>query len=380
MTLKLGVKNFKSVGRVELELGDVTVLVGPPAAGKSNILDALAVLGYFHRLKVLDREYKNSAAYLEPPSLVARFRELPHLFRGYDLTHAVELELSGDVNLRYGISYEAGAPRITVNDKQLLWDLQTFRSDWMGEAQSIAKTLPPFEGRLYGFDRYGLTFGPSSLHVYLSNPSAAKDAPLYVLSELGWNAPHIVRRHRKAVSNIDDVMREYMNERIELKVRRTGEVVLYDYDYEMEAVGVSETVFRTLYTLLALESSQFYAKYHGLEKKFVALLEEPEAHVFPYFLDLLTDYVEKAAGSIYVVVSTHNPLFLSLLWDRVEKVRTYYVYRLADGSTSVRELDADKMAKDLTASEDVLFGPPSEALKRYTKEVAEGAEGKAGAG
>jgi AAA15 family ATPase/GTPase len=56
--LKLTIENFKSIKGLELLLDDLTILVGPPAAGKSNILDALAIMGYFHKFKVLDREYR----------------------------------------------------------------------------------------------------------------------------------------------------------------------------------------------------------------------------------------------------------------------------------------------------------------------------------
>ncbi len=38
--MRIIIENFKSVGRTELELGPVTFLIGPPAGGKSNIMDA----------------------------------------------------------------------------------------------------------------------------------------------------------------------------------------------------------------------------------------------------------------------------------------------------------------------------------------------------
>jgi predicted ATPase len=45
LTLSVEIEWFKSVESVEFELGDLTVLLGPPAAGKSNILDVLGVAG-----------------------------------------------------------------------------------------------------------------------------------------------------------------------------------------------------------------------------------------------------------------------------------------------------------------------------------------------
>jgi predicted ATP-dependent endonuclease of OLD family len=77
LTLRVRIEWFKSIESVEFELGDLTVLLGPPAAGKSNILDALGVAGYLHRFRLLDREYGNNAANLEPLTLIARFNEAP---------------------------------------------------------------------------------------------------------------------------------------------------------------------------------------------------------------------------------------------------------------------------------------------------------------
>jgi hypothetical protein len=117
----------------------------------------------------------------------------------------------------------------------------------MSEVQNFVKGTSSFEARLYGFDRYGLRSEayslpyPCGLHARLSNPSARIDAPSYVLSEVGWNAPYIIQRHPDAVSSINDVLKEHMGERIELKVRKTGEVLIFDNDYEVDAVGVSET-------------------------------------------------------------------------------------------------------------------------------------------
>ncbi len=381
MTLKLEIENFKSIRKVELELDDLTILVGPPAAGKSNILDALAIMGYLHKFNVLNEEYKNYAANLEPLLFSARFREISQLFRDYILTNTIKLKVAGGVNLSYEILYTAGAAKVMVDGKPLPWDLKTLRPDPMSELQNFVKTIPSLESRLYGFDRYGLmseasTHPLSALHTRLQSLSTAKDTPSSILSEVGWNAPYIIRRHSKVVNNINEVLREHLGEKMELKVRRTGEALIFDYDNEIDMIGVSETVFRVLYTLLALDSSQFYVKYHSLEKKFMALFEEPEAHVFPYFLNILADHISNAVNNIYVVISTHNPIFVSWLWDRVEKVKTYYVYREADGSTSVRELDIGKMARELATAEEVLLKPPSEVIKKYVVEVAEGIESK----
>ena len=41
---RLRLKNFRNLARVDLEFGDLTILVGPNASGKSNLLDALRLI------------------------------------------------------------------------------------------------------------------------------------------------------------------------------------------------------------------------------------------------------------------------------------------------------------------------------------------------
>jgi len=67
------VSNFRSIENAEFKLAPLTILIGPPASSKSNILDVLAFAGYFNRILLLDKEYENNASKLEPPQLVLRF-------------------------------------------------------------------------------------------------------------------------------------------------------------------------------------------------------------------------------------------------------------------------------------------------------------------
>jgi energy-coupling factor transporter ATP-binding protein EcfA2 len=145
---------------VSLELAGLTVLMGPPGSGKSNILDALALIGYLRRFGVIANEYKGAASNMEPLTVISRFQGHHQLFRYYDISKAVKVKVSGDVNLAITLSYVAGALRVFVNDVQLPWDLVALRSDPMQEVQNtVSKVGVGFESRLYGFDRYGLASG-----------------------------------------------------------------------------------------------------------------------------------------------------------------------------------------------------------------------------
>ena len=104
--------------------------------------------------------------------------------------------------------------------------------------------------------------------------------PCNVLSGFGWNAPRIVRSAIDVTSNLNEALREAIDEKIEIKVLRPGSIPVFDYDVEVEPLS-SNSLFRTLYYALALKSAINYAKLHGLEGRSIALLEELETHILP---------------------------------------------------------------------------------------------------
>ncbi len=77
-----------------------------------------------------------------------------------------------------------------------------------------------------------------------------------------------------------------------------------------------------------------------------------------------------------VVISTHNPLLVSLLWDRVKNVETYYAHRDTGGSTRDAKLDVDKMAGDMVTSDELLLQPPHEIVRKYAVGASPLGEGK----
>jgi len=150
-------------------------------------------------------------------------------------------------------------------------------------------------------------------------------------------------------------------------VLKDGALLMFDYDVEIGLDSVSDALLRTIYYLIALRSSVNYAKYHGLERRMIVMLEEPAAHVFPFFLEILAEQIKDTARTVKVVINTHNPLLVSAIWDRVSKVGTYYVYRDSLGSTSVAEIDIEKVAKSVADSEDLMLMRVNDVVTRFVK-------------
>lgn len=86
--MEVSISHYKSIEKAQMKLGRVTVLLGPPAAGKSNLLEAIAPATYFDRYAFyVDRE---------PLSRLVRTADVSDLFTFYDLTKTVEINTSTD--------------------------------------------------------------------------------------------------------------------------------------------------------------------------------------------------------------------------------------------------------------------------------------------
>lgn len=373
--LKFEISSFKSIRYLSLDIAPVTLLIGPPASGKSNILDSIALLGYFERILRINEEYGDYGLNLESPSTITRFERHEQLFRYGNLAEKISMSLlRGDMQERINIYYEGGRLIMRVNDVDIPWDLQSTTTDSMMAVKNALNTAVKngmlLGSRLYGYDRYGLgSFGTFSFSSWLRG-IGAKDFPKNVLSELGWNAIYIIRRVPDIVHELNDVIKERFEEKVEIKVLRTGITIIFDYDFDVEALGVSDSIFRALYNLVAIRSAANYVKLYGLEGQFLLLLEEPEAHIFPFFMDVLAEHISDAAKHFYIVVSTHNPILVSLLWDKISDLKTYYILRGKDGSTKAFDVNIEKLAKDFITSEELLIMSPAKILSRYVK-VAE---------
>lgn len=378
-SIKIEISGFKSIKKpVEFNLAPLNILLGPPASGKSNILDAIAILGYFARFLFFDKEYGGNPANIESLPIIARFNEPPQLFNYSNLANPIKISIkSGDNPINtLRIFYERGKLNVILNDKNLPWDLMNYQPEPIKAAHSAIASLSSaeselYDARLYGYDRYGLASTQCPNDYTCSFPLRLKgvrkkDFPGSILSEFGWNALSLIKSSANIIVSLNRKLRDYLDQEIEVRYLRRGELIVFDYGIEIEFTSVSDSIFRVLYYLMSIQSALNYAKLKGEEKKFILLLEEPEAHIFPFFLDLLVDQIKDATKDLYVIITTHNPIFSSMVWDKVEKLSTYYTTRDDVGNTLISELDVKKLTDELKTSEDILFMSPKKVLEKYT--------------
>ena len=124
MLKKLTVRNFKSLMDVSVEFPSLAVLFGPNAAGKSNLLDAIAALSRIGNVRtlsdVLDRPLPVRGHAFEAFSFPAG--GLPALLKQLTARFSLEADLAVDAELyRYRVepSIELRSGRLSVADEYL---------------------------------------------------------------------------------------------------------------------------------------------------------------------------------------------------------------------------------------------------------------------
>jgi len=350
--MEISITNFKSIGKAQVKLGRATVLLGPPAAGKSNLLETIAFATYFDRYAFYDD--------VEPLPRLVRTDNIRCVFTQCNTSKLVEIGIGADGRRRtLRLRLFQNWPRLELNHAEVpikeggnasylfSYSGRLYQAHISGVKDMIRGLEEKVLARLYGFDRFKDSIVNSMVNgVEVEAPS--------LLREDGKNFGAVAAGHVEVFKNVNAELKELSQ--TEIVLLDDGRVAAHHGHIAMRP---PESLLRVLYYLVGLSSTYDYARLHGLEDKAVVLLEDPE--VYPKFFHLLVEYIAKFSEVGYVVITTHNPILVSLLRDRLD-VTPYYVYRGDGGLTEVAELDKDKLAEELATSEDVLFMKPSEVL------------------
>lgn len=119
MIKNISINNFKSINRVDLELGRLNVFIGENGAGKSNVLEAIAFAGAACSRK-LDNEFLASRGIrVTAPSLMQSAFEMDALEQIIEISTAIEkgtlsykIKSSGDAYSKWDAS-----PEIKINSQ-----------------------------------------------------------------------------------------------------------------------------------------------------------------------------------------------------------------------------------------------------------------------
>ena len=334
-----GLRSIRSLRKVELR--PLNVLIGANGSGKSNFIEAFALLHaicagrlhhYVHRFGGADRM----------------------LHFGTERTTEIEIELSfSEERNRYGIVLEAGAADVlrVASEVTHSWDKEHYdrpydeplapnggeaaisSSDLRGVALQVRRRLDSW--RVYHFHNTSV-FSPlrktANVHDRHALEADGSNLPAFLLAlrEAHPGAYSLIRKTvRLAMPFFDDfVLRPFGEHNDAIRLQWTHRSSKKSFD----VLSISDGALRFIaLTTLLLQPSKLRPR--------VILLDEPELGLHPYALCLFAAMVRSASVESQVVLSTQSAIFLDYF-----EPEDLVVSERENGETRMRRLERAALA------------------------------------
>lgn len=375
----LRIKNFRSVGDVDVPLGPLTVLVGPNGSGKSNVVDALRflrdcfALGFDQAIR--DREGLSvfrkwsASGKSQDVSLGVTMATHTRDSVSYDFTLASHPQEGYRIKReQICITVEENEPITVIRQGKKLttiWKNKKYQlksrnangiigdSDWEGPAGlfnaffQLAEDYPlddalPIGGTLvleYQPLPYAMRQFLRTVLIYSLNPSQLRspqrlnqESPL---NENGENLSAVLRdlhRDKQVANEIQQILSRLVPDISNFSISTTGSY-LVTYLHYKDATGKirksdlgqeSDGTLRVLGILAALYQRSERIL-HREDMHQLLVIEEPEVHIHPGMLAVLADSFREASLHHQILLTTHSPDLLDFLPPEsflvVEKVK-----------------------------------------------------------
>lgn len=385
---RVRLENYKSIGRCDVGLAPLTVLVGRNGSGKSNFLDALGFIGDSLRSS-LDHAVRERGGL----RLICR-HSIDHP-RSFEIE--VEITLDGGVPATYAIKIDSKAKggefwvareklvvgsarvsplehsktsmRFVAEESAAPYHSPAWYEVEDGEVVSSSlRDMPPAApDRLYLVTASGLRqFRPAydalvSMGFYNLNPETMKRPQSPDAGELlhrdGWNIASVIARLERDAPDLEERVVEYLRKivpgvqdfrRIELGPQETvqfhQEVQGAQSPWSFYAMAMSDGTLRALGILIAAFQPT------GRHRVRLVGIEEPETALHPAAAGALIDALREATAHTQVLLTTHSPDLIDGLDFERDKLLVVHSH---GGTTELAEPDQ----ASLTSIKDHLMTP-----------------------
>ena len=330
---RIGVRNYRALAAVDLDLRPINLIFGPNGAGKSTLLDTLY---FFRDCAIRGVEVASSE----------RSHGIGILWDGADDDGGISIELATD-KVAYGLTFSLSAGRIeefagerlrSIAREQMLIDRsagsdkaslyhteiqQNVQVD-LREPQKLSLGLfldfnrgdgeAGYLDKLLHFIRL---YHSRSFFLYRLKRQGSESSHETRLWDLGNNAWSVLRNlhDKRSIDARYDTIMQYMTEAFPvfdgILLEQTGPASVYASFLEKErrrgilASGVSDGFLQLLLLLTALFSEG--------ERPSVLLFDEPEVSLHPWALVVLAKAVKAAAErwNKQIFLATHSPVLIS---------------------------------------------------------------------
>ncbi len=350
---RVSIRNYKSIDKCVVRLGQITALVGRNGAGKSNFLDAIRFVGDCLQTS-MDHAIKSRGG----------LEQVRRRSTGHPRNFGIRLDIILGDWTKASFAFEvASRPKGGFAIKQET--LSIIRPDGSfsakyrveeGQVKDSSHTNPPpaVADRLYLVTAAGLpeirpVFDAlTAMGFYSLNPEAIKELQSPDAGELlhrdGSNAASVLGRLSLDSPEVVSRLAEYLEgivpgltgvDRISLGPKETLEfkqrVKGSPHPWKFYASSMSDGTLRVLGTLLSVAQLVEHQKPVHLVG-----IEEPEAALHPAAAQALVDALTEAASNTQIVVTSHSPELI----DRIDIERyALLVVVSEEGTTRIATVD-----------------------------------------
>lgn len=321
---RVALRNYKSLAACDVELGPLTILVGPNGVGKSNFLDALRFTAQALRFS-LDHALRERGGISE-----VRTRSADHLgsvavrldLRLSDATGWYGFEIVPECRGRYVVMREECVVKSSNPEQTGFFRRREGRT----LASSIAHP-PPADGsdRLYLLAASGYRpFRPvydtlAAMGVYKLDPEDIRElqspGPGDLLDRSGANAASVLDRIQSRSPDSARRIGEYLSAivpgTVRVESKSIGPKLALEFLQQVQgepdprrflANSVSDGTLHALGVLVAL----FQRSGSASESPGLVGIEEPETALHPAAAGVLTDVLGEASEHVQVIVTSHS--------------------------------------------------------------------------
>jgi AAA15 family ATPase/GTPase len=319
---RVQIENYKSIEKLDFEARRVTIFIGGPNAGKSNILESLAFLS---------------------PGLAERFKETFRVRQAAELFRDNAIENVAKLTINSGLAWQLKFER----------EQNRFRTDFKfpnGSQPSASIFGPQDVGpNWHDEESSSVRFFAYRRELFANGKKGGYGA---LVAPFGENLPAMLYSDKSFRESVSALFKAH-GHRLELRpqsseilISKEVDDILYSYPFD----SISETLRRIVFYKAALETN----------RDRVLILDEPEANTFPFYTKYLAERIALDETNQFFL-TTHNPYVLMSIIEKTPRADlAVYVTRMRSYRTEVHRLSDAELAEALELSMDIFLN-----LERY---------------
>lgn len=348
------IENFKSIKKAKLECEKINLFIGEPNVGKSNVLEAISILGLVN--------IKNNKYF---PGI--RYNKYSELFFDFNQDNNISIKSNlGVAFFLYNNFYNNNHyEHLQSCDEEILKhfkrpDKYNFTPEFKNYIKKAMEKsgknmISPF-ATIINYENSEFPFGIQNEVVRFQNiirkydftSSQVIDYTILPFLEppFGNNLFKIVHEDQNIKMEISKLFDSYGLEFVlDIKERNfliqkkeNGIVIQYPYNL------MADTLQRYIFHYTAIESN--------IDS--VLLFEEPESHSFPPYISKLADKIVNDETNQYFI-TTHSPYFFNeIIENKYKETAVFYTY-FEDYQTKFKKLTQEQLEEIVSCGTDVFY-------------------------